>query len=41
MTRPTAKRADQLVVGDRILPAFLPSPFFQEPGEVVFVKVHD
>jgi hypothetical protein len=41
MTRPIAKRADRLVVGDRILPAFLPSPFFQEPGEVVFVKVHD
>jgi hypothetical protein len=41
MTQPVRKPADQLVVGDRILPAFLPSPFFQEPGEVVFVKVHD
>jgi hypothetical protein len=38
---PVPKRADKLVVRDRILPAFLPSPFFKEPGEVVFVKVHD
>lgn len=41
MTEPIIKRADQLVVGDRILPGFLPSPWFPEPGEVVYVKVHD
>jgi hypothetical protein len=41
MTAPVSKRADQLVVGDRILPHRLPAPYFKEPGEVVFVKVHD
>lgn len=38
---PVSKRADQLVVSDRILPHRLPAPFFKDPGEVVFVKVHD
>jgi hypothetical protein len=41
MTFPISKRADQLVVGDRILHKYLPSPWFPEPGEVVYVKVHD
>jgi hypothetical protein len=39
--QPIAKRADQLVVGDRILNKYLPSPFSPDPGEVVFVKVHE
>jgi hypothetical protein len=38
---PVSRRADELVVGDRILHEFLPSPWFREPGEVVFIKVHD
>lgn len=38
---PVTRRADQLVVGDRILHEFLPSPWFKESGEVVFVKVHN
>jgi hypothetical protein len=41
VTAPIPKRADQLVVSDRILPAFLPSPFFKEhdyrKGRYVFV----
>jgi hypothetical protein len=41
MTAPITKRADQLVVGDRILPESLPTSYFKEIGEVVFVKVHD
>jgi hypothetical protein len=39
--QPVGKRAELIGVGDRILPEFLPSPYFREPGEVVFVKVHD
>jgi hypothetical protein len=38
---PVTRRAEQLVVGDRILHEFLPSPWFKESGEVVFVKVHN
>lgn len=34
------KRADQLVVGDRILHNRLPSTYAEGPGEVVFVKPH-
>jgi hypothetical protein len=38
VTGPVAKRADQLVVGDRILPESLPTSFFKEIGEVVFIR---
>jgi hypothetical protein len=40
MTAPVPKRADQLVVGDRILPHRLPSTYALGPGEVVYVKPH-
>jgi hypothetical protein len=40
MTRPVTKRADQLVVGDRILPHRLPA-VASKPGEVLFVQVHE
>lgn len=41
MTAPiVGKRADELAIGDRILPEHLPAPIFREPGEVVYVKVH-
>jgi hypothetical protein len=41
MTQPVRKRADQLVVGDRILPAYLPAFSLKSPAEVIFVRVHD
>ena len=41
MTEPLPKRADQLVVGDRILHRFLPAPFAPGPAEVVFLKLHE
>ena len=37
---PVAKRADQLVVGDRIAHHRLPSTYAEGPGEVVYVKPH-
>jgi hypothetical protein len=39
MSAPVPKRADQLVVGDRILPAYLPAPIVREPAKVEFVKL--
>ena len=39
MTAPIAKRADQLVVGDRIPSKYLPGAFASEPGEVIYVRV--
>jgi hypothetical protein len=40
VTQPVTKRADQLVVGDRILPHRLPA-VASKPGEVLFVQVHE
>lgn len=40
MTAPIPKRADQLIVGDRIAHHRLPSTYAEGPGEVVFVKAH-
>jgi hypothetical protein len=37
MTHPVAKRADQLVVGDRVPDEYLPHRFNKGPAEVVFV----
>jgi hypothetical protein len=41
MTQPVRKPADQLVVGDRILPAYLPAFSLDTPAEVILVRVHD
>jgi hypothetical protein len=41
VTAPVAKRADQLVVGDRIPDEFLAFRFNQGPAEVVFVVYED
>jgi len=40
MTAPVPKRADQLVLGDRIAHYRLPSTYAEGPGEVVYVKAH-
>jgi hypothetical protein len=40
VAQPVTKRADQLVVGDRILPHRLPA-VASKPGEVLFVQVHE
>lgn len=41
VTEPVAKRADQLVVGDRVPDEYLPYRFNPGPGEVVFTATED
>jgi hypothetical protein len=41
MTQPVPKRAEKIVVGDRILPKYLPAFSLDTPAEVILVRVHD